>query len=647
MKKQTLPVLLLSAGSLLALFGCSQAAKGRIYFELNGGSFPGQTFSTDYLEGQSGTPVTVTIPDPVKDGYFFVGWREKKADGSYRTISKILGSDNVAYYYYPYGKDTFYAYFEPLVQLRFDLTAGKTRNGAMSAPLLEATSYSDGILNGYANKTIGSTDYLPTATGDHLTFSYWYTEYPIVSTTDADKQKHYSLDTNGEKGVYEFDKSFGTDSMVFPVVPEGQTFTLYAFWEEDPTITVHYDLDGIEDSSFQSAKNTTITEGLTAAVKGRIGIDLSAGKEPYYYDDQKKRFAGFFLDAEFTKPFYLTSEIGTESLDLYLRWNVRVNVTLDYQGGTLNGKTSETFTYYSTDTLGQTFYDAHKPTKEFADFSGYSFDGEAYDFRTEKLGIEDITLLAVYDEYPTLTLKVRYPDSYAGEKVADYAFRAKAGTDISSSLDGFRAKVTDTTLETGLFETKNGDVYSSYIGTDMPDESMDLYLDARYKSVYTLKTYTLVGTEGTPLTGVEDIIRYFGASETVAETSFGTGMRDILSVAGVDYAFDGYYTDSALSSPLLFPLQGSASFTEVPSFTLYRKETLAIHLTFVASTDLTSSLGILPALPGGKTADYSVAIASLLKVSSYTSLALLNADGTQTSLGTLLPESDSTIVVTF
>ena len=101
--------------ALSFLSSCSQGLTGRIYFDLNGGVFLDNSFSTNYLSGQSGTPVKVNIPDPYKEGYYFVGWREKTKEGSYREINKRRAEDGSAYYYYPYGSDTFYAYFEPLL----------------------------------------------------------------------------------------------------------------------------------------------------------------------------------------------------------------------------------------------------------------------------------------------------------------------------------------------------------------------------------------------------------------------------------------------------------------------------------------------------------------------------------------------------
>jgi hypothetical protein len=105
----------LSAGLLISLFlvGCKTTQKGRIYFVTNDGTITDKNFSTDYLEGVSGTPIKIELPKVVKTGYYFVGWREKDSQGNYRAITKLVAEDGSDYYYYPYGNDTLYAYFEP------------------------------------------------------------------------------------------------------------------------------------------------------------------------------------------------------------------------------------------------------------------------------------------------------------------------------------------------------------------------------------------------------------------------------------------------------------------------------------------------------------------------------------------------------
>ncbi len=649
----------LSSLLVFSLFSCNQYSVGRIDFELNGGSFNDESFSTTYLQGKAGDPITTVIPDPVKSGYYFVGWREKNNSGAYRVVNKILADDGNSYYHYPYGNDIFYAYFEPLVQINFDLGVAKDREGAIVAPKQGATNFSESVLNGYATKTIDSTDYLPTATGTHLNFSYWYTTKPLAKTQETDGTIHYSLDSTGADGIYQFDKSFGTDGMAFPLLASGETFTLYAFFEEDPKITVNFNLEGVEPAVFQTEKDgDNISADLIKCIKTAINIDLSSSEDIYYPNksEKTKRLAGLFLDTEFKKPFYLNSSVGNKDLSLYMKWNSKVSVTLDYNGGNLSGETTFVSTHYSDDILGDEFLTAHTPAKDNSDFIGFNLEGNAFDFAKTKLPSNNITLIAQYSDYPTLTLKGLYPASYTGEKISDVLIQKKAGTDISALLENFKGTLTGTSLEANIFKTKaaDTDVYTAYTKTMMPDKSMNLYLQINYKMVITLKTLKDDGSAFTDVSQAIDKVSYFGIGDTVDYSSFADLKENL--VEGEDtYLYNGLYSDAALSLDIILPLSGDSSFTSAPSLNIYRKYTKGVILSFVQSDKVTiingtdsNSLKYM-VLPNGSTSSVYDEIVSLLNIGTKTvsSLAVLNADNTTSVLGNVLPSANATIVVTY
>jgi hypothetical protein len=79
------------------------------------------------------------------------------------------------------------------------------------------------------------------------------------------------LDTTKTMGEYRFDKAFAaTDPMSFP---SGQV-TLYAKWEADPTVTLHFNLDGIEDVTFQ-ARNESLKDKVTAAIESALSTSYT------------------------------------------------------------------------------------------------------------------------------------------------------------------------------------------------------------------------------------------------------------------------------------------------------------------------------------------------------------------------------------
>ena len=165
--KRKASVVILSSVLSLSLFSCNnQSFSGTIVFDLNEGTFP-SSFNKTSLVGKPGDRIDASIiPDPTREGYEFVGWRTLVGD-HYENISFQIGEDGKEYTWYPYGTATWYAYFEPQVQIHFDLTDGTSeRNASLVAPVRGAESFdsANGLLNGYTSKVIPSTEYLPTAT---------------------------------------------------------------------------------------------------------------------------------------------------------------------------------------------------------------------------------------------------------------------------------------------------------------------------------------------------------------------------------------------------------------------------------------------------------------------------------------------------
>ncbi len=611
---------------------------GRITFELNGGSFP-DSFGTTYIEGESGTAILTEIPDPSKDGYYFVGWREKAKDGSYRIINKRTDKDGKSYYFYPYVNDVFYAYFEPLSTITFDLTIGEDV-ASLVAPKVDSSSFQDGKLNGYASKKLLSLDYLPTvsvAEGGHLTFDSWYTKYPLKGVTDENGQKHYSLDITGEPGEYEFDRSFGTDNMSFPI-SDDNNFVLYAKWTVDPTITVHYNLDGVEDSVFQGRNN--ISSVLISEMLEKTGIDLNVDNQDYFYtSDKKKRFKGFYLDSELKSRFNLTSTIADINIDLYVGWDVQVTVTLDYNGGECDGKDTEVFAdeYYSGDILGEEFLANHTPTALEKDFVSYQLDGVDFNLAKDDLPNNDITLVAVYDEYPTLKLHYDYPEYYTGTKLSDSESKIKSGSDIFSLLQEFRDACTDTELVVIGFYKLDGTVKKDLNSEYMPSEDTDIYLQLNYRPYVEYEVYLNAASNYERQEAYSEKV-YLSDGDIIDMTYLEDRTKSI-SKDGETYLFDGFYTDETFTSNVLFPLSLSSSHGMVVSRTLYQKMTKAIDISFVEKST-GEAIGIVKVLPGSKIVD-SKETATLL--GTYSKLTLVVDDNEKTT--SYFPTTSSTIYV--
>ena len=647
--------------SLLApLTACNQYVQGTILFELDGGTFVDPTFNTTSLIGEAGTRINIQIPDAYKEGYYFVGWREKDSAGNYREITPKIDEETGEYYYlYPYGTDTLYAYFEPLEEIKFDLTDATSRNGKLIAPKInEDDSFSGNTLSGYANKEIPSEAYLPTASGDSLYFSYWYTDYPLVEKENEEThQVHYYIDDTQPIGKYPFVEQF-TGGMVFPIVDDDQELVLKAAWEEYPKITIHFNIENLENHTFQAERNASISNELIDLMQTTFDLDITADKDEYLLisGDETYRFDGFYLDEELTKQFGLNSSLSVSDIDLYLKWSNQIEVTLDYAGGTFNNQSSQTILSFAGDVLGEE-YDDVKPVKNNADFVGFYLNDEMFDFSNQPLPSTDVTLIAEYDDYPILTLMYDYPDDYMGEKLNSQSLVQKPHSDISAFLSNCREQNEDSTLEIGeLYYLVDG-VQHSFTSNIMPDENMTIYLPLLYKPL--VHMVTCYGDNGNYVEG-EIADTYLEAkSSSDVDKQYSLTLESEFSCQdesytittdyyydGVIYLFDGLYSSADFSSLITLPYTLELSSTTRNEVTIYRKMTKAIKLSFFSrdGEDLTALNKSLNILPGKYVGDYEEELQTLL--GDFDHLEIKVGDD-YVVVSSLLPSVDSEIVVVY
>ena len=647
MKSKVLTSLSLLSLSLL-LFSCEAKNTGKIIFDLSGGTWTDPTFSAEYLEGIAGTRVQVRIPEVQKPGYFFVGWREMNPKTKkYSDVATWQDETGAKFFKYSYGTIVYHAYFEPLTTLKFHLTRAKDRKGALVAPLLGSENFDldQGVLNGYVSKKIASTSYLPSATGDNLHFQYWYTKYPLIkkerpSSEDASLGEaydtHYVFDTSKEEGVYRFDEQFlDIDKMEFPEA-ETNSIDLYAFWKDDPKMTIHFNLPGIDDQTYYYPDKAS--DKLIKAVKDALNISLDT--QSYYPIDSKKyRFEGLFLDSSFESPFYLESEDKREDFDIYLRWNRKVSIVLDPDGGVLSDETVSG-DWYVSDTLSSDFLAKHTPIRENASFLRYEVKGKAFDpeapIEEEMLDENDrLVLKACYDEYPLLTVSFDYPTGYSGEKKDDVKRQVRPGEDISAFLEATRSEITDPVLSVGNYSCA-----SSSLPRVMPKVSLSLSLRLDYRAK--IKIISLYNPSGSY---VQDESLLPGQSVLMQDTPMNLadfpGVNETVVIADRKYLFRGYFQDTALTKEVEFPLYCSPSHTDQEVLTYYRKMTKAVRLSFFDLSTGQEIGGTLSVLPSASLEDCQSQLQAL--VGSYSHLY---ADAAKTiEILTLLPDSDCTLYV--
>ncbi len=574
--KNLMSVALLSA---LMMSSCQSTQVGTIKLMFdNNVSFVDASYNSKELKGPSGTKIENGLPEVKQDGYYFIGWREKDSNGNYRAISKLKDADSDnSYYYYPYGTDYLYPYFEKEVKITFD--AGT--NATMVKPAGNAEGYDNNYLNfkGYTNKTISSTNFLPTATKDHARFQYWYTTKKIVKVNNVEGGGyHYALDNASETGVYRFDTAFGTDNMKFL----DNSFTLYASWEDDPYVTLNFGLDGIENYKFQ-AYDEKIGDKLKEGIKARLNVEYQDNGLFY----KEKKLAGIYLDPEFTKLTSLDIKVSSYDLNLYMKWLEKANVTLDYNGGTFQGKSSEKLEgYYDTDTISKETLDTYVPVKENATFVGWELDGTTFVAGQTKIATT-ATLKAVYDDNPSLSVTYIYPLGYEGSLEGKTTHEYKLGDDISAFINDMKNtsllsegehfvgvyQATNQTEESDLSQMNFVPV-TSYL---MPKDNARYYISIGVDEKVTLKDVTdgMVSENGKT--------KFFSNLDTVNLEAFEADPKADVG----DKIFDGLFSDQACTKEIVSDRNGTTyALTDrarkyySTGSTIYRKRTTGVKLTF-------------------------------------------------------------------
>lgn len=626
----------------LTLASCSGSSLGQvtgtIRFELNGGVIQDKGFDKNtVLTGIAGQPIKTGFPENVtKDNSYFVGWMEI-VNGKYSAVSKhqYTESDGTVneYYFYPYGEDTLYAYFEDLVTINFHLDSGES----YVAPELSSTDFSmtTGQLSGYVNKEISSTKFLPTATAEDKTFSYWYSEYPLVKVENTETGiSHYSVNKLGEKGEYRFDTAFES-GMVFV---DG-SIDLYAKWDLYPEVTLHYGLDATASSSFRAKEGTEIKDDILAQIKTDLGIEYSDDGLYYPASSKDYKLDNIYSDSARTKELRLDITMGSEDIDIYFKWNKKISVSFDFGEGTATS--TDALVGYSEETL--TIPDSYIPTIDNGTFVNWTLDGEIFTSGETLLPTKDCTLTAVYEENPILKLRYAYPSSYTGTRLEDAELQLEAGTSIASQLSTFKNALieSDDTLVAIEYFTLDAVNNETTFNLDvMPEDDTVVYLNVGMKEKVTVKTYL---ASATALTGVNDIVKYFSAEETYFEEEFGgSEFTADMTISGRTYIYEGIYSDAALENRIFTPgNQGSTSdhLESRVETTIYRKMTRAIKLDFIKSDG--TAIGSCYVVPNAKVEDYLSRIVAVVG-RDYTKLTIDNQE-----LSTRLPSRDSTVVVEY
>lgn len=537
---------------LFSLCSCSGLATGRIVFDLGGGEFLDQSFSTDHLEGESGSRVEVNIPDPYLPGYYFVSWCEDR-NGEYYPINPLIDSDGNSYYSYPYGELVFHAYYESLVTINFDLNTES--EAIIVPPLREVVSgdfTSNNTLRGYVTKSIPSTDFLPTVYCEDGIFDYWYTEYPLVREIGENGIAHYVLDTEAEKGIYRFDDAFSVYGMSFPEPSDNNTFTLYAHYQLYPEITLYFNNIGVEDYTYDITFNTDLMPTVIQSIYDAIGVNISLPGYKYYpLVTREYRFAGLYLDEQYSIILPINNDYSLNSnFDIYVKFDKKIDVNFDYQGGSITSDIPSTLTYYSSDVIGLNILSQYTPSLENNSFLYYTYNGEIFDF-TSPLSEDlpsSITLVAQYEENPQLVISYSCPAGYIYQP---RTYNLAPGQDFSTCITDSLSYVNEElgVLSLAYFEDESEKELNFFT---MTDDTLYLIINLGYKERIDLYD---VFSNGSNNYIVYSDTYYFGTEFSEHNLVPSIYTRDDLidsenkEYLGEEYTLEGIYYDESCLIP--------------------------------------------------------------------------------------------------
>ena len=576
--------------STMMLSSCESSHKsyGTIRFDLSdkdGIQFTDPKFNAFELKGESGAKIDNGLPEVTKAGYKFLGWREKDGKGNYRAVTQQTDKDGNTYYTYPYGTDVLYPYFEKEVTVTFDVGNGVTLVKPENADLYGSTTGSYVNCSQYANKVIYSNAFLPTATRSNASFQYWYTEKKIVKVSDSvGGGYHFELDNDSETGVYRFDQAFGTDNMKFL----SDDFTLKAKWEEYPFININFGIKGIDDVSFQ-AYDEDITETLKTTIEKTLKTEYSEdGALCYPKENPTQKLAGLYFDQTFTDKADLSIRVYNKDINLYLRWNKKAKVTLDYNGGKVHDKTSEELNgFYVEDTITDEKLKAFEPTKTNAKFTGWKLE-DGTDFVPGKTKLTATNVLkASFEDNHKLTVTVIYPNGYSKTPVSDFTYQFETGMDVKTFVDGKKSGLTlgDDEEIVGVYQATNATMnkplnekefvaVTSYL---MPSDDAQFFISVGVKEKVTLVTMK-DGTEE-----ASSMSKSFGSLDTINLDAFRSGLTEDEGA----YIFDGVYEDRACTKAIvsdrtgtLFAMTDREHKNFSAGYSIYRKMAKGVEFTF-------------------------------------------------------------------
>ncbi len=515
---------------------CADKDCCKVSYELNGGTYDGHS-SIESVLVAPGMRSPYLSYDPDKDGYFFAGWySDRDFKTPYYPFITIITKDTTVYakWIQGYGKCEVYYYLNGGTSGGHDSIITYVDSGEsapeIDRPLREGYAFDgfytdEDLTNKYNGEPITQSTSLYakwTPVTDYRVLTYELngghigTQTSVVTYFKPGDAAPVMFRPIKEQSAFE---GFYTDAELTTKYEAGtplyENTTLYAKWEDiGGYVMVTYHLNG-----GTSAGSETV---VSYVKNGEAAHDIVRPQKQGY------AFNGFYTDEALTNKY--DGSGLTETTDLYASWTDiadKILITYNLNGGTSDGA-REVNTYIAK---GEAAPEIVRPFKKDYLFEGFYLD-EDLTIKYDGSALEESTTLYTkwmeLSNYLVLTYDLNGGTSGGVSKIVTYIKPGEAAPKIfrpvkaGSAFDGYY-------LDNDVWEKKYEDGTPIYENTTLYAKWADI-------TGYKVVTYELNG--GTS-NGMSTIVTYVKDGEPAPEIA-----RPIKK----GFAFDGFYTDEALTN---------------------------------------------------------------------------------------------------
>ncbi len=391
----------------------------RISYNLDGGKANNPT--EYHKEGKA-----ITLINPTKEGYTFVGWTGTDIDGMVSDVMIPSGS---------YGDREYTANWEAYGKITYKLGGGRALNPSEYSFQDKTFTLNNPTREGYTfigwtgTDLDGLTMTVTIPTGSHgdrkYTANWEVNEYKITLDAKGGKVNNsiilvtydssYSLPTP-ERDYYAFDGWYsGAQKYQGGTWFTPKDIELEAKWNRI-VYKVDYYLDGGSNASQNPTRFTVESAAITLKDPTRKGY----------------KFAGWYGDKAYTKKINQIAAGSHENITLYAKWEIiNYTITYDLNGGNISGNKKASFTIND---LPLSLPSATKSGLVFLNWGKDTYDGVPVEKITD---IGDVKLVASYVD-PDLQFGYSKDGTYCG--VVSYSGTATS-LDIPAYYNGVPVRV--------------------------------------------------------------------------------------------------------------------------------------------------------------------------------------------------------------